>query len=267
MKLFDATLATAKAIRGLVESEATGGSTTTLIDTALDDPPFYLSADEYNGGTLWIKSGSNADISVKITDFSLSNATFTFATQTHAIAADIKYAVLKKDFPKYILIQSVNQALEEIGPLPATDMTLTTVAHQRAYTLPSGVHNIKRVKISTATSTPYRWKPHYNWEEIEGEIVFDTDHEPSVDSYYIHLTYIAEHTEISADADTITDLLHVDHLAYRASKFAWRWRNDKDESQDEHVINRLNEATILSDKMAKDHPLPTARKEPHYGRW
>lgn len=83
--LFTATLELSKILQNTVESVATGGSTTTLEDSARGE-----YADYFDGGTIWFISGNNASKSAVIADWITTK--FTFATQAGACAAGNKYA-------------------------------------------------------------------------------------------------------------------------------------------------------------------------------
>jgi len=81
--LFDATLALAKILTTVPEGTATGGGTTTLVDSSRTEP-----VDHFNDGTIWFKSGNNIGLSTKVTDYA-ANGTFTHATLGADVAAII----------------------------------------------------------------------------------------------------------------------------------------------------------------------------------
>jgi len=121
-------------------SLATGGSTTTLVDTTLIEPNDY-----YNGGTLLIDQAT--PVAVRITDFASTTGTFTFSAITTAVVSDIGYTAVHSRFPLDVLKRSINMALADIGDVMAVDETLTLVADQERYTLPTGVtEDIRRVE-------------------------------------------------------------------------------------------------------------------------
>src|SRR5512138_2145230 len=112
----------AENLRRLRYSSATGGSTTTLIDTTMDEPDQYL-----NGGTIFCISGNNAGKSCKVTTWTTSGTTFTVPTQSAAFAAGNAYAVCDNKYPREALVAALNRALSELGPFDAKDESLTTV--------------------------------------------------------------------------------------------------------------------------------------------
>ena len=80
--LADATRALAEKVQYAAEGTATGGSATTLIDTARIEPD-----DQFTNGTIWLLSGNNIGKSAIISGWVLSTHTFTFATLTLLCAA------------------------------------------------------------------------------------------------------------------------------------------------------------------------------------
>lgn len=259
MKLFDALWDLAFVLQDFVRGTATGGSTSTLVDTV----GRFEGEDFYDNGTLFIESGSLADTSLVISAWNGTTKTFTFATQAQAVAASDIYAAIPKDFPRGVLIESVNQALIDIGKLPKTNVTLTTVSTQEEYTIPAGVREIKRVEIAHSLVTPYLYVPNMNWREREGKIVFDTDYEPAVDGYKIRLSYNVDHAKVSADSDTIDDLIHRELLRWTAAVFALRWRMIRNP---EVVGARLNEALLNQSRYMSKKP-KLFKRDPKFSRW
>jgi hypothetical protein len=139
--LFDLTYEVARKLDAIVEGVATGGGTTTIVDTVE-----RLEADDYwVRGTAWVlrdAGGAHAapegEASV-ITDFVQSSATLTLRdTLTGSVAAGDKYALGKRRYPFSLLIQKVNEALHTIGPIEVTDkVTIPSLdSSQTEYSLP-----------------------------------------------------------------------------------------------------------------------------------
>ena len=170
---------------------------------------------------------------------------------------------IPKDFPKGLLVESINEALFGIGDLPKTNITLLTVSAQEENTLPTGVENIKRVAIAHSLVTPYNYVPHYNWEEREGKLVFDTNFEPGTTDYKIRLSYNDPHAEVKAYGDTIDDLIDIELLRWSSAVFALRWRMIRNP---EEVEGRLNEALVNEAKYISKKP-KKFKRDPHFSRW
>ncbi len=181
---------------------ATGGSTTTLVDSSLSLPDDYL-----NGGFIIYLSGNNANKSALITDYTSSTGTITFGTQTGACAAADLYIACHKNFNRTILVNAVNLALQAVGRYPAINTALTPTTGTVSYALPSGVFNVKRVQNGESGSE----QENYWWEEHNGYIYFRDGYEPETGDT-VKLFYIGNHASVSLDADVVNDLVPIDTL-------------------------------------------------------
>jgi len=191
---------------------ATGGSTTTLIDTLMDGPDEY-----YNNGLLFIDH--TVPVIVKVTDYDLATHTFTFATST-VVAAGKKYTVIDERFPLDVLKQAINQALvEDIGQIMGIDESLVPAEGQERYALPADVYDIRRVEIGEEDSS---WDINYAWSEELGELRFQGNL-PSVDQT-IRVHYVHTHEEMIDLDDVIDDQVPLDLLIHAASVYALQWR-------------------------------------------
>src|SRR3990167_5677525 len=123
--LFDCTLELARVLGVLTEGVATGGSTSTLIDTVE-----RTEADDYwNGGTAWILydagglgAAPQGEYAV-VSDFANTGGVITLRTAITQVAAGDRYAVAKKRYPLHLLVQKVNEAIAFIGPIEVADTT------------------------------------------------------------------------------------------------------------------------------------------------
>jgi hypothetical protein len=259
--LFSATLDLAKILGNVIESVTSGaGTTTTLVDTNF--PRTAPPDDAYNYGTLWFITGDLAGKTAVVTDWTQSSKTFTFATQTAAPGASKRYAFLDKDYPRDVLRQAVNMALQTIGGVPDiyTLSTFVTVANQEDYTLPAGVYNVKKVEIATSDTAPYYYQKHYHWTEVDGVIRFKNGYAPTTAGDLIRLTYIVPPEELDDDADPISDYVHPDRLKWTAAVHALLWKLPAMGEQSQAVNQKLQMATQMERMMATRHRLPTASK-------
>jgi len=262
--LASATLELAKLVTDVISGVATGGSGTTLLDTARTEVDDYLT-----NGTIWFLSGNNAGKTAIITDWDLATKTFTFVTPGAACAAADRYAVIPRDYPRHQLRQAINLALQEIGPLPARNLALTTVADQLEYTLPTGVYNVKKVEVQESTDTDSDFYPNYHWEEMasEGKLKFDPGYAPGETGNVIRLTYqTKQYTELTSDTSTISDHIEVERVVWPAAVHALRWRSGQTHNDEPWLTSRLNEALAQAEQ-AKRIPIPRVPKDPHLGMW
>ncbi|MDI6696837.1 MAG: hypothetical protein QME21_17450 [Anaerolineales bacterium] len=243
--LFTATLELAKVLGYVLSSVATadGGNGLNLIDSAR-----VVEAEGFwNGGTLWITSGDQAGNSRKVRNFYQYIGLFTWLEPLAGqVVTGTSYSVISADWPKEMLIQFINQALQDMGDVPAIDTSLTT-ANTARYALPSGVYNIKRVEIAENVSSAYPYIRWLNWREIDGYLEFDLQSpEPG---RTIRLTYEAKHATVSSDASIISDYVDLRLLVWSAAVHAWRWRLQRVGGDKPIFLQMMSEAIQNRDRL------------------
>jgi hypothetical protein len=220
---------------------ATGGSTTTVIDTKLADELAEGNEDDiFNGGSLIViedAGGASAapegELS-RITDYAASTQTLTFSpAMTAAPANGDRVLIAPPDFPLYDMIEQVNHALKYLSRVPRFDTSITTAANQTEYTLPLAVkgRQILDVEIQgiTTDANDNRWNPIPNWREgfaAAGSTgTFRLRQYPS--GYTIRISYLAEHARVSTFDAYIDE--HFDRNLVHACVFAHalQWKNDQ----------------------------------------
>ena len=267
--LATATLAIAKLLPGphiLVESVATAtGTTATLKDTVnwFVGPGTLPPDDYFNGGTIWFKDMTTAlseGLTSIITDYATAG-TFTFApVLTLTTVALDTYAACPRYYPRFILRQAVNYALAEVGGEDAQDVSLTTVDDQMIYDLPSGVYNVKRVEVATASSTPYGYRILNHWREINDDIVFDEGYQLNSTDYIIRLTYRVPFTELTTDNGAtpgtqdatclIPDLADMNWIKWAGAAYCLRWKLGMTGRDEPTVREMLQEAITRAEMQA-----------------
>lgn len=257
--LYNATLELSKILQNTPAGTATGGSTTTLLDTARRE-----TADYFDQGTIWFVSGNNAGISAVIQAW--SGYTFTFAAQSLACAAGNRYCVAPSEYPMWLLIQKINEVYRKLQET-SENTALITVEDQQEYTLPSGVYNVRRVEIATQTSAPYYWQRHYNWIERDGKLVFDDDLAPAEDGYTIRLQYQVPPSELTSDSGAISNTINIDRLIWNAAVECIRWHIGKVGSDQKEELRRLQEMLGNAMLMTSRWPIESMNKDPHLATW
>lgn len=231
-KFGDAVLDLAEQLTDVMESAATADGAagkTTLVDNSL---PITAPADDYyNQGTIFFVACTNTALdgtTAIITDFATlaGVSTYTFAAAAAQTKSGDRYAVIKNDWPRYILRQSINVGLRRTGDVDQQDASLTTVANQAEYNLPAGVFNVRTLEIAEQDSTPYDYyevDPGY-WDEIEGQIQFKPGYQPQTTGYKIRLTYNSPLADITSDSTALPTLLHPEYVIWEAMIHALTWR-------------------------------------------
>ena len=221
---------------------ATGGTTTTIIDTKLADELGEGNEDDiYNGGTAIViedAGGANAapegEFS-RITDYTASTQTVTVSPAlTAAPAAGDRVLIVPPDFPLYDMIEVVNDALKNIGDIPKVDTSLTTADNQTEYTLPIALKGMELLNVeiqgTTTDADNNRYSPIPFWRivtSLPGSTA--TLVLPQYGSgYTIRLTYSGRHPRIDAYDDYVSEFLHPELVHAAVYAHAIQWRNDND---------------------------------------
>lgn len=238
MKIADITLQVARDICEHYTGVATAGTTTSITDSAMQ-----FQAGLFNGGTLWITSGTYAGIMRKI--ISYSNGVITWGTAlAGAPPAGVTFMVADAKFPIHLLRACVNAILADY-PLEKQDTTLTVdIDNNGEYALPAGVSNILTVELATEDSSPYKYIPNYTWRELNGVLnIYDQVYDYQ-DGYKIRLTYHGKHGEVD-DGTALNGAVDCEYLRYAAE--AWIWRNyiQKLKKDDPLATDLMNEVKFL----------------------
>ena len=204
-----AMLDVAKILGGLRSGKATGGSTTTLVDTSRDE-----ESEFWAGGTLWITSGTQAGRCIKILTY--VDNTMTFAALDGAVVAGVEYYALPKEFTQDAIKTAIQASLQELGDIITVDETLTTNTDDEVYTLPTGVYNILRIEIASSDTAPYQYAPNFFWRELGGYLYFTPSKKPGTDSYKMRLWYKAPHGDVFDDTDVIDNAVDRSWLKWAA---------------------------------------------------
>lgn len=248
--LQSATLDLAKKLTDVVESVATGGTTTTLVDSGLIYLRQFLNDDHYKGGTIWFRSGNNDGYSAVVKSYDATTVpgtiTFDAITGGGACAADDDYSLCSGVYPRDVLRNAINIALRRMPIKALEDTSLTTVGDQRAYTVPTGKEDIISVEIATTQSAPYDYVDWYDWDVINGELVFGDGAIPGDSGFTIRLTYLNVVSAISDETDSIDGLYHPEWLAWEAAIEASQWRIGLTDGKDAHAVGVHNQAVGLA---------------------
>lgn len=256
--LGSAVLALAHKLTSVYMGTASGGSATTLVDSSFPARYGIVPEDDwFNGGTIHFITGTRTGSEV-ITDWVKSTKTFTFATGT-AISGN-RYAVYGPEYPRDILRRKINEALENMPGLPDVDESLTVVADQEKYALPSGVYDVYEIAVENSLSVngvnPVYYIDHKHWRELDGYIYFDPGFYP--DSFTdaggtIRLWCYTKPAELDADDDAISDYYATEWLVMEAAVAALEWRVMITKGQDPMAIYLLEKYEGKLPKVRAEH--------------
>lgn len=246
--LFDITYGLAAKLGVVEEGVATGGSTTTIADSVERDE----ENDFWNGGTAWITydagglgAAPQGEYSY-ISDYALTGGVITLrSTLTAATAAGDRYAISRTRYPLSLLIQKVNEAIRNIGPIEVTDIsTITTADDKTEYTLPENIFDLREVYLQTNLNdtNDYRWVPIRDFRvEKESTGSANTLIIPQYASgYLLKLVYLGYHATLRAATDKLDDSIHIDRVIANAAVGCLLWRKAKVGESDTTVNDLLN---------------------------
>ena len=250
--LLDISLKVAKEVMDVIEGTATGGSTTTLADTAL---LASLPNDHFNNGRLWIKSGTHASEIYTVTDFTTTTGVVTFAAVTGAIDAGVRYAIARNSYPWDQIVSAIQRALDSTW-VTGIDSTLEGDGETLEFTLPTGVYDVKRVEFSDTAVTNGGRKNSTHWHETStGTLRFDYGYAP-IDGYTIHVYYRDQHAELTDYSVVISNEINVEWLKWAAAQELLWWGVNMYGQQVEYRIEeRMNKViTMLKGKTPRREP-------------
>jgi hypothetical protein len=244
---------------------ATGGTTTTIIDTnglkLIDD-------DYYNGGTAFILKDAGGESAAPENEFSkisnFANETATIALQdalTVSPAVGDTYGVANQRFPLFRIIQRINSALFMDGYIPGEDKTtITTAANQREYDLPAEASRDLREVFWLSNTDSDRTEPIpvVNWGiqktaiGTADKLVLDYDL-PS--GYKLWIRYARQHPELRDASDELDQAIHPDRIVYGAS--AELLREYRDRTRLRNLGDTIEYLGLKAQRAKEMHPLPT----------
>jgi len=134
--LFDFIVKASRRLPGILAGKATGGTTTTLVDSA------RLTAypdDAWARGWLLFTSGEECGNVVAITGSDESAGTVTFATLSTGPSAGDSYVILPGIWDPYVISAGISEGIDVMGKTEALDETLSGDGDTRTFTLPDAV--------------------------------------------------------------------------------------------------------------------------------
>jgi hypothetical protein len=242
---------------------ATGGTTTTCIDT---NGLRLAENDYFNEGTLFVlrdSAGAGAAPEKqysKIKDFTQTSKTIeVYDAFTAAVASGDKYGVANRRYPLYLVEQKINNQLFLDGYIPGEDTSLTTVADQLEYTLPSGVsRDLRQVLFAGSDdSNANDWVPVVNYDIQKtatgtGDTLVLSYELPAGQTMW--LRYGKQHDELTAYDSELDEAIHPDRIVYSAVAEMLRWYRDRTRLR--HLGDSIDYFDLKAARAKEMHPLP-----------
>lgn len=256
-------------------SKATGGSTTTIIDTTLDTDTFNEDDAFKNGFAVVIRDAGGASAApekefARISAFVASTQTFTLDTAlTVAVAAGDQYGFTNPQFTLQQMIRLVNEALQSLGNMPLVDTTtLTTAGAQTEYAAPVAWKQNRPFRIDiqgrTGDANDNRWVQVNDWDWVPaaggstGLIVFGRQ---PLQGRTIRVWYSDGHPVVNAFSDVINERIDPE-LMTAAFVFQIRnWQVEQDDGSDQSLKDKWNKAKNEFDQMMAQNPIEEPRRQ------
>lgn len=256
---------------------ATGGSTTTTVDSKLADELADGNEDDiYNGGTLIViqdAGGLNAAPEgefARVSDYDAASTTITHDTLTAGVASGDRVMVAPIDYPLYDMVEVVNDALRDLPEVPQYDTSIVTAANKTEYDLPVAVKGgrILRVEIQgyLNDADDNQWRPVPDWEEgfsqagVTGK--FFIPQYPV--GYTVRITYRKWHPRVKLYDDYINEFLHPRLVNAAVFAYALQWRNNANAGAggaDPSLLSLEQKAWSQYDRAKMEHMPPTPQKK------
>jgi hypothetical protein len=246
--LLDVSLKVAREVEEVIEGAATSGSITTLADTTL---LANFPDDHFNKGILWIRSGTQANKILAITDFATTTGLCTFASLggVNTIAAADRYAIARASYPWDQIVSAIERALASTW-VTGLDSTLTGATGGDGttleFTLPTGVYDVKRVELQDSSDATSEKRVSTHWRETHnGKLRFDYGYSP-YDGDTIHIYYRDQHPDLTAYTVTISNEINVEWLKWASAQELLWWGVSQYGSQVEYRIEeRMNKVIAM----------------------
>ena len=252
---------------------ATGGSTTTFVDTKLAG---LYNDDDLNGWTLFVirdAGGLGASPEgqfTRITDYVASTTTSTIATLPTGIAAGDTIGYVKILYPLYTMIEVINRALRSLGVIEYVDTaSIVPVAGQTEYTLPAVMKYERPVRVSVNTNVSDRndnqwydildYEIQYSVPGENGKLIFK---DPPPSGHLVRVVYRTVHPFLTAYNSPVSENIHPTLATAAAAEKALEWQNSRLSGSDEFFLQRWNDAKRHLMDAKQEYPIRMSKPKP-----
>ena len=252
--LYDIMLGAFDELCQLVSGVATGGSTTTLVDSGLKGRD-----DDWVRGTAFLTydaAGAGAAPEGQFSEVtSYARATGTLTTVwTAAPASGDYYSIATKRWGTDDMRQIVNRALVRMGDIAKVDVSLTTASATSEYSLPAAAKGkLRRVYLQRNTTADNEEPEEMTDWYVENDILIFRRRPES--GKVLRLVSMGPHARLNAYGDALDPSVHINRIVAEAAYVALRLEKRQTQGEDRSQIQDLNDAAEHRDAMRKAHPL------------
>jgi len=243
-----------KELGQLTVSTATGGSTSTVVDSK--QAGIHGDNSWKEGGVFILRDAGGASAAPegefkRCSAFTDSTGTFTVESVfTTSPASGDTYGFVSEYYPLFTMMELANAALFSLGDIPLVDTTtLTTVASQTEYTAAVAWKRRPpyRVDIQTITSDSNNnlWRTTHDWEYVPatagstGVIVFGE--QPAI-GRKLRIWYRDVHPMLTAYNSTIYEGFAPNVVQWAFTVKALEWQNARSGGSEGFLLDKMNKA-------------------------
>jgi hypothetical protein len=230
-------------------STATGGTTTSLVDTKLCRSG---NDDDWKNGTIMILDADGEPPQGEfspISGYADNSGTFTLESALSAVPAegDI-FGLISAYYPVRTLLRLINNGLRTLGDIPLVDSTtLETISGQSEYAAKAEWKRRPpfRIDIQSANGSSGQWRRVFDWEyfpAVPGESGTLTFGKNLGDGRALRVWYLAPHPRVSRFDDVIAEVISPSLAVASCVEQALRWQNSRIGGGDTFMLQRWNDA-------------------------
>lgn len=260
----------------LNSSKATGGSTTTIVDSILANTSKDNVWKEGAAFILRDAGGANAlpeGQFQRISAYTNSSGTFTVDTAfTTAVASGDLYGIVSSYYPLQQVMIGVNEALGELGDVDLVDTTtLDTIAETTEYAAAVAWKRKRPYRIDIQTLTGVTgdnaWREVNDWDWVPatagstGKIIFPKYQYASRD---IRVWYRDAHPLVNAYSDVISETIDPELFKKAALVKALEWQNSRTQGADQFLMQKLNASKQELENRRITNPTERVKRRPRY---
>lgn len=263
------------AYRALGKTETfilTGGSTTTIVDSKLEEK---FNDDDLKNWTCFITRDADGASAApegqfqRISGYVQSTWTATVDTAfTVSPAAGDTVTLASDQYPLREMMQLANTALQYLGYIVLTNSSLTTVSTQTEYTLPVALKGDDLVKVEIQTNDD---SDDNQWDVIPaddyyivpaapgstGLLIFNSYQEAG---YTLKLWYEGLHPSLTAYNSSVAETIHPSVAKCSLVAHALEWYNTMISGSDDYHLQRENKAWRDLEIALAKHPIYKVHK-------
>lgn len=256
-----------------IEVIATGGSTTTVIDTALagilDDDDALTNGAVF---VVWDAGGAGAAPEgqfSRITAYNSATQTVTMEALTSGVGAGDVCQLVRGVYPLRTMIELANDTLRQFGDIPLY-FTMTTVEGQTEYTFSDEYRRVKPTLVQYNDSSE-----DDRWTQVQH--IYSTPALPGADATLIlpelrggltlRVWYKAPHPRLTVYSSAIDEALDPELVIAAMRVVALEWNNARQGGTDDAIKQEINNAKDAYERMLGERRPARPAKKAVFPQW